>query len=220
MCMGDRGPSCERTVIKWKEMMGGTSKPVRTLEQIAESGILAGIAAAVPMALFAMVASATYQGKGFFTPMYHVAFIVDPNTWPTSIELAAAGDAYHFRNEPFVFGVAMHVAIAGFFGLLFALLARVVRPSGRAALALGVGYGLLVMLFMTVVVLPLIGDVVSAGEPITNMASDVGWITFGLEHVIFGAVLGLWVMWRPQDVGFQPLQSASNASFSKSPGTT
>jgi hypothetical protein len=114
----------------------------------------------------------------------------------------------------------MHVAIAGFFGLLFALLARVVRPSGRAALALGVGYGLLVMLFMTVVVLPLIGDVVSAGGPITNMASDVGWITFGLEHVIFGAVLGLWVMWRPQDVGFQPLQSASNASFSKSPGTT
>jgi uncharacterized membrane protein YagU involved in acid resistance len=195
--------------------MGVTRKPGRSLEQIAEAGILAGIVAAVPMALFAMIASATYQGRGFFTPVYHIAFVVDPTTWPTSVELAEAGDAYYFRNEPFVFGMAMHIAIAAIFGLLFALLANVVRPRGRAALAWGVGYGLIVMLFMTIIVLPIVGSAVDAGEPISRMASNVGWFTFGLAHAIFGCALGLWVLWRPQDVGLEPAGSTPTTSVAK-----
>jgi len=35
-------------------------------------GVAGGIVAAIAMAMFAMIAAATYQGTGFFTPLYHI----------------------------------------------------------------------------------------------------------------------------------------------------
>ena len=52
------------------------------LEKVAERGIFAGLIASAAMAVAPMVASVTYLGRGFFTPMYHAAFIIDPNTMP------------------------------------------------------------------------------------------------------------------------------------------
>jgi hypothetical protein len=39
-----------------------------------------------------------------------------------------------------------------------------------------------------------------AGEPISRMGGDIGWLTWVALHVIFGLALGLWVYVRPQDV--------------------
>jgi hypothetical protein len=56
------------------------------------------------------------------------------------------------------------------------------------------------MLFMAVAGLPLIALVLGGGEVITNMASDLGWLTFGAAHVLYGLVLGVWILWRPDDL--------------------
>jgi hypothetical protein len=189
----------------------------RTAEQTAESGILAGIAASFPMALVWMIASASV-GDGFFTPMYHVAFVVDPHTWPDSLRFAAAGEATYFRNEPFFFGVAMHVVVGGFFGVVFALGARWLRPPRRLALMAGTAYGLVVMAVMSVVALPIIANAVDGGDPIALMGAEVGWPIFVLDHLVYGLGLGLWLRWRPQDAGLPVDPVSGPSSFSESPG--
>jgi hypothetical protein len=37
------------------------------------NGALIGMAAGVAMAMYAMIASATYQHHGFFTPLFHIS---------------------------------------------------------------------------------------------------------------------------------------------------
>ena len=48
------------------------------LERTLEAGILTGMAAGLPMALFMMVASATWGHAGVYTPFYRIAAILDP----------------------------------------------------------------------------------------------------------------------------------------------
>ena len=181
-----------------------------TAERTAEAGIFAGMTAAFAMALFAMVASATYQDRGFFTPMYHIAFTIDPDTLGESLDAAAAGDTFFFRNEPFFFGVAIHMMVGAVFGVLFGFAARVTHLRGRTVVVVGSTYGLAVMMLMSLVVLPVAGDLFEAGKPISEMPETVGWPTFSMMHVVYGLVLGLWVHFRPQDVGI----GAPNVEFS------
>ena len=180
-----------------------------TLEQVLERGIFAGLVASAVMGLFAMVASATYQGRGFFTPMYHAAFIIDEDTMGVAIAKAAAGDAFYFFRETFVFGFIAHVFLGGIFGATFAAVARWLRPRGTRALAGGLAYGLAVMLVMSFLVLPLAANLFGAGEPISRMGSEVGWPTFIAMFAVFGLALGSWVYKRPEDVGaLKPAGSA------------
>ena len=173
----------------------------RPLERIAERGVCAGLMGSAVMGLFAMVASATYQGRGFFTPMYHSAYTVDPQTMVASIGLAAAGDRFYFVRESFLIGMITYVFVGGVLGAAFGVTARVLRLHGVRALAGGVAYGLAVMGVMSVIVLPRVGTMSGAGKPISDMGAEVGWPTFVSYFVLFGLVLGAWVYLRPQDVG-------------------
>jgi len=49
----------------------------------------------------------------------------------------------------------------------------------------------LVMLFMSFIVLPIVG--------MGSMPGMVGWTSFTIEHLMFGLVIGLWPVLRPQD---------------------
>src|SRR5918992_100195 len=61
------------------------------------AGLGAGVLGAAVMAMFAMIASATYHGTGFFTPMYHIAAsILSPDTMMASATAAQAGNPFHF----------------------------------------------------------------------------------------------------------------------------
>lgn len=170
------------------------------LERTLQRGIFAGLVASVVMGFFAMTASATYQGRGFFTPAYHVAFIMDPETMGIAIERAGAGEPFYFSREPFVFGMVAHVMVAGVLGALFALVAKRLRLRGTRAIAGGLVYGLVVMLVMSVLVLPPAAALFGAGEPISRMGSEIGWATFATLHAIFGLALGAWLYLRPQDI--------------------
>ncbi|HKI29626.1 MAG TPA: hypothetical protein VKB32_09410 [Actinomycetota bacterium] len=103
-----------------------------------------GVVAALVMAMFAMVAAATYQGTGFFTPLYHIASsLIDPATMMRSMEAAASGDAFTFSAGPAAVGVMLHLLTGAFWGAIFGLivstgrLKRLDRTAGRHRLRIG-----------------------------------------------------------------------------------
>jgi hypothetical protein len=173
--------------------------PSEAFERTLEKGVFFGMVASIPMGLFAMAASATYQGRGFYTPAYHVAFTIDPNTMGLSLERASVGERFFFSHEAFMFGLAFHVIVAGVFGALFALVGTRLRVAGTQPLVAGLVYGLAVMVLMSALVLPVVGAASGAGDPISRMGGEVGWPTFAVLHAIFGLALGTWLHVRPQD---------------------
>jgi uncharacterized membrane protein YagU involved in acid resistance len=170
-------------------------------ELIVSRGIFAGMVAGVALGVFAMVASAAYQGRGFFTPMYHAAFIIDGQTMGVAMDKAGSGEPFYFARETFIFGMVIHVMVGGAFGALFALVARRLRLHGPRAIAGGLVYGIVAMVFMSLVVLPQAAALSGAGEPIARMGAEIGWPTFVGEFAVFGFVLGLWLYLRPQHIG-------------------
>jgi uncharacterized membrane protein YagU involved in acid resistance len=112
---------------------------------------------------------------------------------------AAATDrpSFYFYPQPMFAGLAVHLAIGGFFGILFVLLIHALRARGRVALAVGVLYGLAVAALMGLVVLPAAADLLAAGPQIGEAASIVGWPTFAAWHLVYGLGLGTWTMLRP-----------------------
>jgi len=189
-------------------VFGPGPRAASSIDRILVPGILAGMVAAVPMGLFSLIAAATYQHRGFFTPMYHIASLLGDDTAARSLQAAASGDVFFFVPEPAIFGVAMHLVVGGFFGAIFALVARVLLsrvepsqalPSRASIIAVGVVYALLVMLLMSFVLVPAADAVLSGEERVSSFASVAGWGTFTIQHVIYGLVLGVWPVFRPQD---------------------
>ncbi len=165
------------------------------------TGAVVGVVAAMGMALFAMIAAATYQGTGFFTPMYHIASVfLDPTAMMTSMEEAAAGDLFYFTPDAASLGMGMHLAVGAGYGAVFGALVHAFRLRGGVAIPIGLLYGLAVLLFSSFVLLPATAAVVGGGDPISDMPKMVGWGTFTAEHVLFGSVLGFWpaVFRRPR----------------------
>jgi hypothetical protein len=165
-----------------------------------EAGIMAGMLAAVPMGLLALIASATIEHDGFFTPIYRVVSILDAAPLLVSLQEAAFGSQFYFDQQPMFAGGAAHLAVGSFFGAVFALVARRLRLHGPAALAGGVVYGLAVMTFMAVAGLPLVALVLGGGEVITGLPGDLGWQNFVAAHALYGLVLGAWILRRPDDL--------------------
>src|SRR5213593_2791856 len=173
----------------------------RPFQRIAERGVSAGLVASAVLGLFAMAASATYQGRGFFTPMYHAAFVIDPQTMGDAISKAGAGERFYFVRETFIFGMIVYVLVGGALGALFGVVAKALRLHGNRAVAGGVVYSLAVMVPMSLLVLPQVAAMSGAGRPIAHMGAEIGWPTFLAYFVVFGLVLGLWPYLRPQDLG-------------------
>jgi uncharacterized membrane protein YagU involved in acid resistance len=165
-----------------------------------EAGIMAGMAAAVPMGLLVLVVAGTLQHTGILTPAYRIVAILDPSPMRVSMEEAASGSPFYADQQPLVAGVAAHLAVGCFFGVVFALLARALRPRGPAAQAAGVAYGLAVMAFMALVGLPLVAGVLGGGEVISDLPAGLGWPAFAAGHVLYGLTLGAWLLLRPDDL--------------------
>jgi hypothetical protein len=156
------------------------------------AGIGWGIVGAVVMGLFAMIAAATYQKTGFFTPMYHIAStFVDPKPMMQSMESAQGGDLFFFSAGTASIGMMTHLAVGAAYGVAFAIIARLARLRSLAALGFGVIYGLVVLLFSSFIGLPVAASIFGGGDPISTMPTMVGWPTFTVEHIIYGLVLGI-----------------------------
>jgi len=184
-----------------------------SLEKVAERGIFAGLIASAVMAVLSMVASVTYQGRGFFTPMYHAAFIIDANTMRAAIAKAGEGEPFYFLRETFLFGMIAYVVLGGSLGCLFSVTARRLRLHGTSALLGGLAYGMAVMVVMSLLVLPRAADLFGAGEPISKMGAEVGWPTFIAQFAVFGLALGCWLFIRPQDIVDQKTRTTADPAI-------
>ncbi len=165
-------------------------------------GALLGAVAAIAMGMFAMIASATYHGTGFFTPLHHIASaLIEPTAMMRSMEAGMAGDTFAISVGPALLGLALHLITGAFWGAIFGLIVSFGWLRGVIGLLGGIVYGLAVMIVMAFVALPLIAAVFGGGEPVSDMPRLAGWGTFAIEHAIYGAVLGLWPLLRGSELG-------------------
>jgi uncharacterized membrane protein YagU involved in acid resistance len=161
-------------------------------------GVLAGMVAAIPMALVAM-AVAAFQDRGFLRPAYQVAFVIVGEESRVSMERTLADDPFFVEPEMVFFGAVLHLAVGGFFGALFAFVAPVSRFP-RHRLLIGAAYGLAVMVVMSAIVLPLVALVLDAGSEVWGLPGRIGWPTFVAMHVVYGLMLGWWRWYGPWGV--------------------
>jgi hypothetical protein len=151
---------------------------------------MSGIAAGVPAGLFLCVASITWGDAGFFSPFYRIAGVLDRVAFDISVEQAAQGSRFWLELQTALPGVCVHLALAGFFGVVFVLLTREgrVAPPGGLVVA-GVVWGLLVAVVM-LPVLDLVGGKVGGGALIADAPSQMGWLTYLAMHLVYGLTLG------------------------------
>jgi len=150
-------------------------------------GAIAGVIASLVMAMFAMIAAATYQHTGFFTPLYHIASLfIDPSTMMTSMQQGMSGSNFYFAFGPAVVGAIVHMMTGAMYGIGFAVIARFAKLRGLNLIIAGMVYGAIIFAVSAWIGLPLAATIFSSGEPIANMASMVGYGTFLVEHIMFG----------------------------------
>lgn len=158
-------------------------------------GVVGGIVAAIVMAMFAMIAAATYQGTGFFTPLYHIGSSLGGaapmEAMEASMEQAQSGDLLTWFTGPALTGALLHMMAGMMWGAVFGLLVAVMRIPRAFVVPTGVAFGIAVMVVMSFVVLPVMASLFGSGDPIRNMPSMVGWATFTAEHALFGLVVGV-----------------------------
>lgn len=150
-----------------------------------------GIAASAIMAMYAMAASYC-QDHGFFTPLFHIAsLLISPNQLMASMRGAMVGHSFHFALGAAILGALIHMMTGAMFGALFMVILVRIRLRGVALVAGGMAYGTLVFSLSAFIGLPLAAAIFDSGDQITHMARMVGWWTFAIEHIMFGATLGL-----------------------------
>jgi hypothetical protein len=148
------------------------------------------------MGLFMMLASATWGHAGVFTPFYRIAGVLDRAAYDVSLEEAAGGSRFWLEPQTALPGACVHLGLAGFFGMVFVLLARG-RPGARPGglVLAGAAWGLAVAVAM-VPVLRLVGGSVGGGDLIAEVPARLGWPTYVGMHLVYGLALGAVVAWR------------------------
>ncbi|WP_370012737.1 hypothetical protein [Nocardia cyriacigeorgica] len=163
-------------------------------------GALAGVAASMVMAIYAMIAAATYQHTGFFTPLYHIAAtFIAPDAMMTSMMRAGEGSAFYFSLGPAVLGALIHMMVGAMYGAIFAVGARLAKLHGLTLVAAAMVWGLVVFALSTWIGLPIAAALFGGGDPIATMATMVGYPTFLVEHLLYGGALGMMLAARPSN---------------------
>ncbi len=135
---------------------------------------LAGLAGAVVMAMWAMMAAAV-MGRSLFAPVQLIAAV-----W-------YGPAAMHLTAHVLLAGLATHMMVGIVLGMMLALAFAVGRiVPGPVRLAWGMGFGLAAWLVSQFAVLPALDPLMAQ-----NMAIGV----FALGHVMFGVVTA-WMLLR------------------------
>jgi uncharacterized membrane protein YagU involved in acid resistance len=151
-------------------------------------GAIAGMIGGAVMAMFTMIATSTYLNMGFFTPLYAIA---SPLAGQQTLMSSQHQGLFYFALGPALVGLVVHMMWSALYGMIFGLIVYATHLKGALAVISGIVYGVLVMLLMSFIVAPI------ADAP--NLLQMLGGLSFTLGHLMFGLVLGLWPVVRPQD---------------------
>src|SRR5258708_26583279 len=94
------------------------------------AGGLAGMIGGAMMAMFTMIATATYLHIGFFTPLYVIA---SPLSGPQSMMTAMHGGVFYFALGPAILGLVVHMMWSALWGIIFGLIASGLNLRAAAA---------------------------------------------------------------------------------------
>jgi hypothetical protein len=81
--------------------------------------------------------------------------------------------------------------VGAMYGAIFGVVARLLRLHGATLVGVAVAWGLIVFAISAWLGLPIAASLLGGGDPIRHMASMVGYPTFIVEHLLFGATLGI-----------------------------
>lgn len=168
-------------------MSNANSQPAKAVGVGAGAGMIASMA----MAMYAMIASDS-SGKGFFTPLYHIASLfISKSDMMTSMQHAMGGHAFYFTLGGAILGALIHMMTGAMYGAVFAVVISRVKLGGMVLIGTGAVYGAIVFVMSAYIGLPIAAAIFSSGDQITHMAKMVGTGTFLVEHIVFGAALGM-----------------------------
>ena len=160
------------------------------VDQMIVPGVLAGMVAAVPMALTGVVAS-MFQEQGPLGPIQRVAYVVVDNAMVATAEAQWAKNPFLVDGNFLIFGLLAHLAMGALFGAGFGLFVDRLGSRRRSLLA-GPLYGLAVMVLMLVVVLPVADSFLGADGLVRGIPGRIGYLSFFLQHLVFGWYVGVW----------------------------
>jgi hypothetical protein len=165
-----------------------TTKNSSRLIKMLLIGAIAGMIGGAVIAMFTMIATATYLNMGFFTPLYAIA---SPLAGQQTLISSQHQGLYYFALGPALVGLVVRMMWSALYGMIFGLIVYATHLKGALAVISGIVYGVPVMLLMSFIVAPI------AGAP--NLLQMLGGLSFTLGQLMFGLVLGLWPVVRPQD---------------------
>src|SRR5438132_7953982 len=116
-------------------------------------GATVGMVGGILMALFTMLATATYLQMGFFTPLYAIAAPLIGQQ-PLMTSLLQGG--FYLALGPALLGLVVHLLWAALWGLIFGLLAHRLHLTGRLPIIARSAYGLLLILPLTLAPTPIL----------------------------------------------------------------
>jgi hypothetical protein len=160
------------------------------LIRILPRGVIAGMIGGVLMAMFVMIASATYLHRGFFTPLYAIA---EPLIGQQPLLASIADGIFYLALGPALLGLVSHLLWSALWGMIFGLLARRLHLTGGKAIISGLVYGVLVMLVMVFLVLPIVG-----ASSLLQLLGGWAFILTIANALFYGMSLGLWPVLQPQ----------------------
>lgn len=170
-------------------MTSTTQLPGRINTTTLIRGGLIGVIAGMMMAMFTMIATGTYLHLGFFAPLYAIGAPITGNAPMTAYVM------HGILSVPdMLVGLMVHMADSFMLGAIFAAVVSYFKWTRSKILVVAVIYGLLVEATFKLAILPLVGS---------QMASQLGILSFTLAHIIFGMTLGL-VMLILWDKWFAP----------------
>src|SRR5579864_9519176 len=97
-----------------------TTKNSTRLIKVLIIGAITGMIGGAVMAMYTMIATATYLGMGFFTPLYAIASpLVGQQVLLTSMHQGH----FYFALGPALFGLIIHMMWSALYGMIFGLIA-------------------------------------------------------------------------------------------------
>ena len=142
-------------------------------------GIIGGLIACMMMGMWEMAAEQV-AGGGFWAPLTYIAATVLRDYQHVATPVS-------FAMLPAALGLMGHMMNSVLLGVMFTQMARRISYSATSHVALGLAYGVLVLVIMWWAVLPLVDPVMLR----------LNFAAFLIGHMMWGLVLGVAVVWEP-----------------------
>lgn len=115
----------------------GTSQNRSVAARVVVGGLVAGAVAGMVMAMWTMVAGATFRDFGFFTPMYLIAAPFAGTGEARAALDTAAVEPFYWATGAALIGAAIHMMNSMLLGVVYAALASLARLRAIGGVAVG-----------------------------------------------------------------------------------